>query len=188
MTHPHGRVLRSDARENRARIVAAARAVLDGNPSAPLQSIARAAGVGQGTLYRHFPDREALLVAVHREDVAALTDTASALLAAYEPLEALRLWFERLTAYGRSGHGAAVAVEAAARAGDGRDRPPAVAALDLLLRAGKEARQVRPDAEAEEVLLLGSCLWRADDGPVWRERRRRMLTVLIDGLRVDPSR
>ncbi|WP_399893425.1 TetR/AcrR family transcriptional regulator [Streptomyces sp. BBFR51] len=186
MTQPSGRAPRSDARENRARILAAARAVLADNPSAPLQSVARAAGVGQGTMYRHFPGREALLVAVHQEEVNALTDTASVLLAAYEPLEALRLWFEHLTAYGRSGHGAVVAVEAAARAGGERGSPPAVAALDLLLKAGKEARQVRPDAEAEDVLLLGSCLWRAADKPVWRERRRRMLTVIIEGLRAAP--
>ncbi|MFD5223389.1 SbtR family transcriptional regulator [Streptomyces tendae] len=81
-----------------------------------------------------------------------------------------------------------MAVEAAAHAGGGRDRPPAVAALDLLLKAGKDARQVRSDAEAEDVLLLGTCLWRAENRPAWRERRLRMLTVIIDGLRADPPR
>ncbi|MET9185517.1 TetR/AcrR family transcriptional regulator [Streptomyces tendae] len=188
MTQSTGRAPRSDARENRARILTAARTVLAGDPSAPLQSVARAAGVGQGTMYRHFPGREALLVAVHQEELKALTDKAVVLLATYEPLEALRLWFEHLTAYGHSGHGAAVAVQAAARAGEGQDRPPAVAALDLLLKAGKEARQVRSDAEAEDVLLLGTCLWRAEDRPAWRERRLRMLTVIIDGLRAAPPR
>ncbi|MDA5146287.1 helix-turn-helix domain containing protein [Streptomyces sp. AD681] len=188
MTQPTGRAPRSDARENRARILTAARAVLAGDPSAPLQSVARAAGVGQGTMYRHFPGREALLVAVHQEELNALTDKAVVLLATYEPLEALRLWFEHLIGHGRSGHGAAVAVEAAARAGGGRDRPPAVAALDLLLKAGKEARQVRSDAEAEDVLMLGTCLLRAENRPAWRERHLRMLTVIIDGLRADPTR
>ncbi|MEU9222605.1 TetR/AcrR family transcriptional regulator [Streptomyces sp. NPDC048376] len=187
MTQPARRAPRSDAKENRARILAAARAVLADNPSAPLQSIAKTAGVGQGTMYRHFPGREALLVAVHQEEVNALTDTAAVLLAVHEPLEALRLWFEHLSAYGRTGDGPAVAVGAAARGVGGRERrEPAVDALDLLLKAGKEAQQVRPDAEAEDVLLLGSCLWRAEEGPVWRERRQRILTVIIDGLRADP--
>ncbi|MGP2441602.1 TetR/AcrR family transcriptional regulator [Streptomyces sp. JW3] len=184
MTHPARRAPRSDARQNRARIVRAARAAFAENPAAPLHSIAKAAGVGQGTMYRHFPGRQALLLAVHQEEVDALTDTASALLAVHEPLEALRLWFEHLAARGSGGPGAALAVEAVAGTGHGPDRPPAVAALDLLLGAGKEARQVRPDAEAEEVLLLGSCLWRAEDGPAGLERRRRMLTVIVDGLRV----
>ncbi|MEV4048466.1 helix-turn-helix domain-containing protein [Streptomyces sp. NPDC049744] len=188
MTQPAGRTPRSDARENRARILTVARVLLADDPSASLLSIARAAGVGQGTMYRHFPGREALLVAVHQGEVNALTDKASVLLSAYEPLEALRLWFEHLIAYGRSGPGAAAAAGAAAHTGAGRERPPAVAALDLLLKAGKEARQVRPEVEAEDVLLLVSCLWQAQDGPAWRERRQRMLTFIIDGLRTAPPR
>ncbi|KAA0939254.1 SbtR family transcriptional regulator [Streptomyces apricus] len=56
-------------------------------------------------------------------------------------------------------------------------------ALELLLDAGKAARQVRPDAGADEVMLLGSCLWRNDGGPACPERGRRVLTVVIDGLR-----
>ncbi|MEU4659344.1 TetR/AcrR family transcriptional regulator [Streptomyces sp. NPDC023723] len=187
MTHPARRAPRSDARHNRARIVRAARAAFAEDPAAPLHSIAKAAGVGQGTMYRHFPGRQALLLAVYQEEVDALTDTAAGLLAAHEPLEALRLWFEHLTAGRSGGPGASLAVEAVAGTGPtgpGPDRPPAVAALDLLLDAGKAARQVRPDAEAEEVLLLASCLWRADEGPAGLARRRRMLTVIIDGLRV----
>ncbi|WP_437082765.1 TetR/AcrR family transcriptional regulator [Streptomyces sp. enrichment culture] len=162
-----------------------ARAAFADDPCASLQSIAKASGVGQGTLYRHFPSREALLSAVCREEVEALVAAAPDLLARHEPLGALRLWFEHLMAYGRSGHVAALAVEAATRADrGGRDRPPATAALDLLLSAGKEARQVRPDAEADEVLLLGACLWQTGGGPASRERCRRMLTLILDGLRI----
>ncbi|WP_328491729.1 TetR/AcrR family transcriptional regulator [Streptomyces sp. NBC_00414] len=180
------RAPRSDALENRARIIETAHAAFTGDPSASLQAIARAAGVGQGTMYRHFPDREALLLAVYREELEVLAAAAPLLLDEYGPVEALRLWFERLGADGRPTGGTSLAVEAATRAG--RLHPPIIAALDLLLNAGKAARQVRADAEAEEVLLLGSFLWRADCGPSCPERSRRMLTVIIDGLRADAHR
>ncbi|MDQ1033803.1 AcrR family transcriptional regulator [Streptomyces sp. V3I8] len=183
---PSGRAPRSDARENRARIIEAGRAVFAGDRSASLQAVAKAAGVGQGTMYRHFPDREALLLAVYEEELAALVAAAARLLSGHEPLEALRLWFERLAADADGAHGASLAVDAATR--PGRHHPPLVAALELLLRAGKEARQVRPDAAADEVMLLGSCLWRNDGGPACPERGRRMLTVIIDGLRAGAHR
>ncbi|GHA07164.1 TetR family transcriptional regulator [Streptomyces tauricus] len=186
MTRTPRRAPRSDSLENRARIIETAHAAFTSDPSASLQAIARAAGVGQGTMYRHFPDREALLLAVYREDLEALAAAAPLLLDEYGPLEALRRWFERLAADGRPTGGASQAVAAATRAG--RHHPPIVAALDLLLSAGKEARQVRADAEAEEVLLLASSLWRdrrGDGEPSCPDRGRRMLTVIIDGLRAD---
>ncbi|KAA0932980.1 TetR/AcrR family transcriptional regulator [Streptomyces apricus] len=104
---------RSDARANRARIVEAGRSVFDGDRSAGLQAVAKAAGVGQGTLYRHFPDREALLLAVYEEEVAALAADAAHLLSGHGPLEALRLWFERLAAHAHGTYGASLAVAAA---------------------------------------------------------------------------
>ncbi|MFJ2259120.1 TetR/AcrR family transcriptional regulator [Streptomyces sp. NPDC087844] len=180
------RAPRSDALENRARIIETAHAAFTGDPTASLQAIARAAGVGQGTMYRHFPDREALLLAVYREELDALIAAAPLLLHEYGPLEALRRWFERLAADGRVTGGASLAVRAATRAG--RHHPPIAAALDLLLRAGKEAGQVRPDAETEEILLLGSSLWRTEGASPCPERSRRMLTVIIDGLRTDARR
>lgn len=184
MTRPTRRAPRSDAQENHARIIETAHTAFTVDPSASLLAIAKAAGVGQGTMYRHFPSREALLLAVYREELEALIAAAPRLLHEHEPLEALRLWFERLTVHSQGTHGASsLAVDAATRAG--RPYPPIVAALELLLGAGKTARQVRPDAEADDVLLLGSCLWRADGGTAYQERSRRMLTVIIDGLRAD---
>ncbi|MDQ0772026.1 AcrR family transcriptional regulator [Streptomyces aurantiacus] len=186
MTRPTRRAPRSDAQENRARIIETAHAAFTDDPSGSLQSIAKAAGVGQGTMYRHFPTREALLLAVYREELEALIAAAPRLLHEHEPLEALRLWFEHLAVHGQGTHGASLAVAAATCVG--RPYPPFVAALELLLRAGKEARQVRPDAEADDVLLLGSSLWRTDGGTAYQERSRRMLTVIIDGLRADARR
>ncbi|MEV3928315.1 TetR/AcrR family transcriptional regulator [Streptomyces sp. NPDC049944] len=180
---PRRRATRSDAQDNRARIIDTARTVFTDAPDATLQSIAKAAGIGQGTMYRHFQNREALLVAVYREDVEALVDAAPALLTEHDPLDALRLWFDRLAAYGRIKHGASLAVEAATRADLGSEYyAPVIDALDRLLTACKEAGRVRPDADADEVLLLVSFLWKAD-GPDWQERGERMLAIVIDGLR-----
>ncbi|HUR04804.1 MAG TPA: helix-turn-helix domain-containing protein, partial [Nonomuraea sp.] len=114
---PPRRAPRSDARENRARIIEAGRAVFTDDRSASLQAVAKAACVGQGTMYRHFPDREALLLAVYEEELAALAAAAAHLLSGHEPLEALRLWFERLATDAHGTHGASPAVDAATRPG-----------------------------------------------------------------------
>ncbi|MGW6056747.1 TetR/AcrR family transcriptional regulator [Streptomyces sp. NPDC055189] len=184
---PRRRPTRSDAEDNRVRIIEIASTAFAGTPDATLQSIAKAAGVGQGTMYRHFPNREALLLAVYRSDVEALADAVPRLLEEHEPLDALHLWFDRLAAYGRVKHGASRAIEAAARADPGsRHRPPVIEALDRLLTACKDAEQVRLDADADEVLLLVSFLWRTDSHPGGRERIERLLTIVTDGLRAVP--
>ncbi len=189
---PLRRAQRSDAQENRARIIEAARAELDRNPTASLQSVAKAAGIGQGTLYRHFPDRDALLLAAYGREIGALTSAAPLLLEEHEPVEALRRWLTHLAAHGRGDSAVSAAMEAATRTAHdshhSREGSPVAAALDLLLSAGKEVRQVRPDAEAHEVLLLCSCLWKAEQGPAWPERSRRMLAVITDGLRIGAAR
>ncbi len=137
--------MRSDATQNRARILEAARTALAVSGNASMQSIAKRAGIGQGTLYRHFPSREALVLAVHRHDVQALVDAAPALLAAHPPFAALRLWCDRLAAYGRIKHGLAGALHTVMRAeladeGYG----PVLGAITLLLNACKEAGVTRP--------------------------------------------
>ncbi|MEU6678856.1 TetR/AcrR family transcriptional regulator [Streptomyces sp. NPDC046853] len=181
---PRPRAPRSDAEDNRGRIIEIASTAFTNTPGATLQSIAKAAGVGQGTMYRHFPNREALLLAVYRRDIEALAEAAPCLLGEREPLDALRLWLGRLAAYGRAEHGASRAMEAATCAERGsHSYPPLVAALDHLLTAGKDAGQVRSDADAAEVLLLVSFLWKTGNGPDRRERTARMLTIVIDGLR-----
>ena len=176
---------RSDAVGNHARIVEAARIAFTDTPDATLQAIAKAAGVGQGTIYRHFANREALLLAVYRQDVEALIDAASGLLRRRpDPLDALRQWLEQLAAYGRIKHGASLAVAAATNAALGSHYyPPVIAALDRLLEAAKAADQVRDDVTADDVLLLTSFLWRIDAGPQWRKRTQHLLEVVLDGLR-----
>jgi AcrR family transcriptional regulator len=153
-----------------------------------MQSIAKLAGVGQGTLYRHFPTREALVLAVHRHDVRELVDAAPALLDAHPPFDALRLWFDRLASYGRIKHGLAGALHTVTRAeladeGYG----PVIGAITLLLDAGKEQGAMRPDVDAEEVLLLVGFLWRIDLDSDWETRSHHMLDLVMDALRRQPS-
>jgi AcrR family transcriptional regulator len=175
-------LLRSDAEQNRARILAAATAALADSSDATLNSIAKRAGVGQGTMYRHFPNREALLLAVYRQDVQAVIDAAPLLLADYPPAEALRRWFGRLASYGRIKHGVAQAVEAATRADlSSAYYRPVTDAITLLLAAGQAAGQIRPDIDANEVLLLVGFLWRIDNDD-WERRTTHLLDVVMDGL------
>jgi AcrR family transcriptional regulator len=174
---------RTDAEQNRARILAAARAVLAQSSDATLNSIARRAGVGQGTLYRHFRSREDLLLALYHADVRAVIDAAPALLAAHPPAEALRRWLDRLAAYGRIKHGVAQAVEAATRADlAGEYYGQVTAAITLLLDAGQAAGVIRRDVDADELLLLVGFLWRIDNRD-WAARSRHLLALVLDGLR-----
>jgi AcrR family transcriptional regulator len=183
MTEPQRASMRSDAEQNRARILEVARTALSASSDATLNSIAKLAGVGQGTMYRHFPSREALLLAVYRHDVQAVIDAAPALLAACPPAEALRRWLDRLASYGRIKHGVAAAVEAATRADLSSEYYGRVtAAITLLLEAGQQAGTLRPDVDADEVLLLVGFLWRIDNAG-WEARSDHLLTLVMDALR-----
>jgi AcrR family transcriptional regulator len=176
--------LRSDAEHNRARILRAAREALAASGDFAMNAVARQAGVGQGTLYRHFPTREALVLAVYRQDVAELVDAAPVLLAGHEPAQALRLWLDRLAAFGRVKHGLPGVLHAATRADLSREHyGPVIDAISQLLRAGQQAGAIRPDVDAEEVLLLVNFLWTGDQDAGWEQRSRHMLQIVLDGLR-----
>jgi AcrR family transcriptional regulator len=176
---------RADAELNRSRILDAARASLAESGDASMQSIAKRAGIGQGTLYRHFPTREALVLEVHRHDVNELVDAAPALLAEHPPREALRLWLDRLARYGQIKRGLAGALHTATHsqlAGEGYG--PVINAITVLLDACKETGAVRDDVEAEELLLLVGFLWRIETDSGWAARTARMLDIVMRGLAV----
>jgi AcrR family transcriptional regulator len=181
------RPVRSDARHNHARILQAAREALAASDDFAMYAIARRAGVGQGTLYRHFPTRESLVLAVYRQDAGELVEAASALLAECEPAQALRLWFDRLAAFGRVKHGLPGVLRAATRADLSSEYyEPVIDAISTLLSAGRAAGVIRPDLGAEDVLLLVNFLWTGDQEAGWESRSRRMLEVVFDGLRASP--
>ena len=187
MTRPQHEPLRADAQQNRDRILEVARHAFAASGDASLNSIAKQAGVGPGTLYRHFPNREALVLAVYRHDVQLLADAAPRLLARHPPVEALRLWFDRLAHYGRIKHGLADVLHAATSEDlVGESYGPIIGAVTLLLRACEEDGSIRPGLDPDDVLLLLGFLWRIDpddgDSSDGAARAGRLLDLVMDGL------
>jgi AcrR family transcriptional regulator len=174
--------LRADAAGNRARIIQAARALIANADEVKLNAIARQAGVGQGTLYRHFPTREDLLAEVYREDVGNLVAAAPALLAEHEPLTALALWFDLVADYARVKRGVFAVVELAVSQDlAAHSLGPIGEALTTLLDAGKADGTIRPDVDARDVILLIGYLTRLEPAE-WDTRARHLLQVVLDGL------
>ena len=179
-----GPIRRTDAERNRTRILDTARTALEQDPDASMQSIAKLAGIGQGTLYRNFPNREALVLAVHRRDVQDLIDAAPRLAAGNPPLAALRRWLDELGSYGRIKHGLAGALNSSTRgqlATEGYD--PVVDAMGTLLRACQQAGEVRADVTADDLLLLVGFLWRISPDENFETRSSHLLDLVMDALR-----
>ena len=175
-------MVRSDARENRDRILEVARRALAESGETSLNRIAQLADVGPGTLYRHYPTREALVLAVYQRDVETLVDSVAARLAANPPLEALRGWITELVRYMRIKHGLGDALSPGARRSvTEQSYGPVIAAITQMLDAGKQDGSIRADADPADLLLLTAALWRAPEGE--QDRSQRMLGLVIDGLR-----
>jgi len=177
---------RADALDNRARIVRAARdaiAAAAPNEELRLNAVAKSAGVGQGTLYRHFPTRADLLVEVYRNDVDALVALASTLLQTELPADALALWFDRVADYARVKRGVFAALEASVwKDLSAHSLGPIGDAISLLLEAGRASGDVRTGVDAHDVIVLIGFLTRLDESE-WDNRARRLLGVVLDGLR-----
>ncbi|MEV4300073.1 TetR/AcrR family transcriptional regulator [Microbispora rosea] len=180
-------MVRSDARENRARILAAAREALAADGRASMNQIAQRAGVGAGTLYRNFPTREALALAVYQDEVARIIGSVPGLLAEMPPLEALRHWTTDLVEAMRRKHGLGDALSPSAhQAISEQTYGPVLAAITEFLDAGKKDGSIRLDADPGDFLQLTGALWRAASGP--GDRSPRMLALILDGLRTQPQR
>jgi len=178
-----GGARRVDAQRNRERILRAARDLVHEPGELRLNAVAKACGIGQGTLYRHFPTREDLLAEVYRNEVDELVAAAPSLLTTHRPLDALAAWFDRVAAYARVKRDVFAAVEAATwRDLAAHSLGPIGEAVELLLAAGRAAGSVRADAEARDVILLISWLSRLDDAEL-DARGPRLLSILVDGLR-----
>jgi AcrR family transcriptional regulator len=175
---------RKDARTNRERILTAARSAFAASSSASLSAITRQAGGGIGTLYRHFPSREALIVELYRHDIQHLIDLAPALLETHTPLEALRLWFGEVARYGQLKYGAAEVIHAATS--DDEYYEPFVRAIAVLLDHGAADGSVKKGLDPEDVLLQLSVLWRIDPRRGGEARAARILDLIIDGLQARP--
>ena len=175
---------RADATENRARIVEVAREVLAASDDLKLNAVAKRAGVGQGTLYRHFPTREDLIAEVYRRDLDALITAAPALLAEHGPTGALARWFDRLVDYARVKNGVLTAVEADVWRGlTARSASTVGEALDVLLDAGRADGSVHEDVDARTVITLVAGLGRLGPGE-YDERAPVLVRIVLDGIRV----
>jgi AcrR family transcriptional regulator len=182
---------RSDAVRNRERVLEAAKEVFSaGGPEASLEAVARRAGVGIGTLYRHFPTREALFEAVYRREVQQLGELAEQLKSETAPVEALRQWLRAIVALVATKKGMSAAL---ALAMHGRSELYAEAsdrltnAVSSLLDRAVAAGEIRRDIGAEDLMrtLVGMCY--THDQPGWQASVLRLVDVFVDGLRIGPT-
>jgi AcrR family transcriptional regulator len=174
---------RKAADRNHAAILEVAHDLLASSPTASMNEIAKRAGVGAGTLYRHFPTREDLILAVYRHDMQKLADSVGELLKTHSPLDAFLTWFETLAAYIRIKHGLDQALHSAAiRSAIDESYAPVAAAVARLLDAGVADGSVRPGLDADDVLLLMGFLWRLPPGDDGREQGRRIMEIVFNGI------
>ena len=179
---PHA--IRADARENRERLIAVAREALRESPDASLNSIAKRAAVGPGTLYRHFPTRAALVFAVYQTDIEDVSARVPEILAEHPPVEALRIWFEMLAGYVRAKHGLGEALRTPeAEQAIAESYAPVTAAIAELLAAGEASGELKRGLDPNDVLLLMSFLWRTSDDDAGRAQAARTLDLVLAGLR-----
>ena len=182
------RKLRADAIRNRERVLVAAKAVFSaGGPEASLEAVARKAGVGIGTLYRHFPTREALFEAVYRREVQQLSELAEALKSEADPVDALRRWLRSNVEFVATKKGMSAALALAVQSSSeltafSFDRLSK--AVGALLDRAVAAGEIRSDISPEDVLraLVGMCY--LHDQPGWQNSVVRLLDVFVDGLRL----
>ena len=187
MTTAAARPQRADAQRNREKLLVCAATVLTEDGDVPLETIAERAGVGIGTLYRHFPNRNALVEAAYRQEVQQLCDAAPALLGTDRPaVDALREWMGRFVRYAAAKRGMGAALRAAVGSDSplfGETRGRIVEAIGVLLDAGQRDGSVRPDVSAEDVMCAMSAVWMVPSGDGWAVQVRKLLDLVVDGLR-----
>jgi AcrR family transcriptional regulator len=185
--------MRADARRNREKLLeAAVELFAEAGPDVPLEAVAERAGVGIGTLYRHFPTREALAEAAYRNEVCRLCEAAEGLLAELPAEQALAEWMDRFVIYVAAKRSMAGMLQAVVANGeetlysDARRRM--AGAVALLLDAARRDGAIRADVQGEDVLVAMSGIWLLAEGPDWPDRSRRQLALLMDGLRYGAKR
>ncbi len=179
--------MRADARRNNQRLLAAAMDAFAerGDDDVSLEEIARRAGVGIGTLYRHFPTRQALLEAVYRDQVDALDARASELIRADSPAAALAEWVAALVAFGRAKRSLTTALlEVLDRDSEllSSCRAVLTSVTDALLERAQKAGSARADVRGSDVLRLAHGVSMTADLGQDPGQADRMLALILDGL------
>jgi AcrR family transcriptional regulator len=177
---------RADSQRNRDHLLVTAKAAFaESGADVALEAIARQAGVGIGTLYRHFPTRESLLAAVYRREVDQLAGAVEPLLAAHRPVEALRAWLNLLVDYMATKR--VIAPVLSASPGEGQEAyaasgPAILGAMDRLTTAALESGDVRPDLSREDLQRLVFGMTFGYTEPGWADSARRLIDVMMSGL------
>jgi AcrR family transcriptional regulator len=186
VTDKSPRPLRADAQRNYDRILATARdAFAECGTDVPLDDIAKRACVGAGTLYRHFPTREALYEAVYRGEISALCDRAPQLLAELPPREALAAWMAELVQWVARKRGLAMTLKASIDAGSETFRLCQTAmreAAGLVLTAAQDTGAIRLDVGPADLMRLGHGVGVSVEHAA-PEDVDRLLAIMLDGLR-----
>ncbi len=192
MTDVDVRALRADASRNRDTLLAAAtRAFASSDAEPSMRAIAREAGVGIATLYRHFPTRESLVDAVYRDQVARLVDGARELLAARAAPAALRGWMDLFGEWIATKNGMLDTLLAMIESGEvahARTQAALLAAIDDLLDAGRTTGELRADVSAEDIAAALIGIFTVARPPDHAARAGRLLDLLMDGLLMDGLR
>jgi AcrR family transcriptional regulator len=175
--------MRADARRNRAELLRiAAELLATEGPDVPLAKIAGRASVGVGTLYRHFPRREALVAATYAHEIDQLGQV-DALLEHGTAADALTAWMDRFMEFARTKRALSEVLHAPSSAPVPTARTTIVEALSRILRVGAQDGSLRNDVDAEDVLRATTGLWAGTDQPDWETRADRLTRLVIDGLR-----
>ena len=183
------RAPRADALRNRDKLVHVARAAFAAaDDTVSLEGIAREAGVGIGTLYRHFPTREALVEAVYAAELDDLTGSVPALLQELPPDAALRAWMGRYAAFIATKRGMADTLRAgfaSGRIATSSSRERITTAIATILAGGAEAGSLRADVDPRDVaaMVLGIFLTTTTTAGNTPEQTGRLLNLVIDALR-----
>ncbi|HEY1652870.1 MAG TPA: helix-turn-helix domain-containing protein [Acidimicrobiales bacterium] len=184
------RPMRADARRNRELLVAAARTVFsDQGAGASMEAIAKEAGVGVGTLYRHFPNRLDLVEAVYQTDVEELWDTAQRVAAELEPWPAVEAFFEAFMRYARTKQTLLAELhQAFEKKPDLRSQARALieSSFDLVIDRAREAGAVREDVTGSDVMQLVSPV--CTNASIEPEQAGRLLRLILDGTRAGAAR
>jgi AcrR family transcriptional regulator len=178
---------RTDAQRNRERVLQVAKAAFTrSGADASLDDIAKQAGVGPGTLYRHFPTRDALIEAVYHTEVEKLAAAQRELSAKLPPIDALRAWMMLFVDYIATKQIIAPALNSIvggpARLYDS-SRPQVAGAIDALVKAAMKSGDLRKDLESFDLLRALIGVSHIATGPDWQESARRLVDILIKGSR-----
>ena len=188
---PANRPMRADAQRNYASLLNTARvAVSERGADIVLEDIARSAGVAIGTLYRHFPTRAALIEAAYRHEVVRLCAPLAGPSRTLGPEAALRAWMERFIQYVAAKRGMIDALRSVLSADSelyAHTREQIVTALRSLLSEAAASGAIRGDADAEDVLRALQGVWQVTSEAEWQDKARRLLNLLMDGLRYGAS-